>query len=144
MGFCPNLLLILVLSMFDFSNYYDTGDYLAKMPNESNIRSGISRYYYAGFCSVRNYLVEIMDETEFVGGYNIHKRICNRLIQSQNDTEASIGEKLNFLKELRNEADYDWRLDFDYFNNRLIVVQKDSKMILEQVDALKASPPFEL
>ena len=130
--------------MFDFSNYYDTADYLTKLPNESNIRSGISRYYYAGFCSVRNYLVEIMDETEFIDGFKIHKRVCDRLIQSQDDTEASIGEKLNFLKELRNESDYDWRLDLDYFNENLGTVKKDSKQILEQIEALKTSPPFEL
>lgn len=130
--------------MFDFSSYYGTGDYLVKIPNESNIRSGISRYYYAGFCSARNYFVETMDETEFIDGFKIHKRICDRLIDSQNDTEASIGEKLNFLKELRNEADYDWRLDCKYFEQRLSAVQKDSKHILEQINALRTSPPFEL
>lgn len=85
-----------------------------------------------------------MDETEFIDGFKIHKRVCDRLIQSQDDTEASIGEKLNFLKELRNEADYDWRLDLDYFNENLGTVKKDSKQILEQIEALKTSPPFEL
>lgn len=130
--------------MFDFSSYYETGDYLVEIPNESNIRSGISRYYYAVFCSARNYLVETMDETEFIDGFRIHKRICDRLILSHDDTEVSIGERLIFLKELRNKADYDWRLDFEYFKENLSGVQKDSKLILEQIDALRSSPPFVL
>lgn len=86
--------------MFDFSLYCGVADYLVKIPTEANIRSGISRYYYAGLCCVRNYLVETMNETEFINGFRIHKRICDRLINSQDDTEASIGEKLIFLKNL--------------------------------------------
>ena len=130
--------------MFDFSKYYDSADYLVKIPNEANVRSGISRYYYAGFCTVRNYLVETMNESEFVMGHNIHRRICDRLIGSQDDTEAFIGEKLSDLKELRNEADYDWRLDLNHFKENLSSVQRDTKLILEQIDSLKTSPPFEL
>lgn len=130
--------------MFDFSNYYDVGDYLANISEEAYIRSGISRYYYSGFCSVRNYLVETMGETEFNNGYNIHKRICDRLIDSEDDTEVSIGEKLGDLKELRNYADYDWSIDFDFFMVNLISVQRDSEIILEQVQALKNAPPYKI
>ena len=85
-----------------------------------------------------------MNETEFINGFNIHKRICDRLINSCDDTEASIGEKLIQLKELRNNADYDWRLGLDYFNENLNNVQRDSKIILEQIEALRNSPPLEL
>lgn len=117
-------------------------DYLVKIPTEANIRSGISRYYYAGLCCVRNYLVETMNETEFINGFRIHKRICDRLINSQDDTEASIGEKLIYLKELRNNADYDWGFDFEYFNENLSNVQNDSKLIIDQIQSLRNSPPF--
>jgi hypothetical protein len=85
-----------------------------------------------------------MNESEFVMGHNIHRRICDRLIGSQDDTEAFIGEKLSDLKELRNEADYDWRLDFNHFKESISSVQRDTKLILEQIDSLKTSPPFEL
>ncbi len=144
MVYCRSLLFRQVLKMFDFSHYYDVGDYLINIPSEANIRSGISRYYYSGLCCVRRYLVETMNETEFINGFNIHKRICDRLINSCDDTEASIGEKLIQLKELRNNADYDWILGFDYFNENLNNVQRDSKIILEQIEALRNSPPLEL
>jgi hypothetical protein len=77
-------------------------------------------------------------------GHNIHRRTCDRLSGSHEDTEAFIGEKLSDLKELRNEADYDWRLDFNHFKESISSVQRDTKLILEQIDSLKTSPPFEL
>ena len=130
--------------MFDFSSYFDVANDLAGNNGEKYIRSGIIRYYYAGFGHARIYLVENMGEVRFLDGKNIHKRICERLINSKDNTEASIGEKLDDLKKIRNDADYDWNLDEEYFRNRLMMVQKDSKEIIEQVNSLKNSPPYKI
>lgn len=130
--------------MFDFSSFFDVAEDLVKKDDEARIRSGISRYYYSGFGSVRKYLIEVMNETEFRKGFKIHKRIIDRLIFSQDNTEVSIGEKLSDLKELRNDADYDWNLDLNHFEEHLDDVRKKSLEVIEQVDALKKSPPYNL
>lgn len=130
--------------MFDFSNYFDVGEYLVLINNEGNIRSGISRYYYSGFGYARLYLINTLNEYEFVSGYEIHRKVCERLMNSKNPTEASIGEKLNELRIIRNDADYDWNLGIDYFNRKLASVQKKCLEIIEQIDSLKNSPPFEI
>lgn len=130
--------------MFDFSCFYDVAESLVGNCDEASIRSGISRYYYSGFGPVRRYLIEEMDEIEFKNGFKIHKRIIDRLIFSKDNTEVSIGEKLIELKELRNNADYDGDLDLMYFNEHLDDVERKSKEILEQVRALKNSPPYNL
>lgn len=128
--------------MFDFSDYYEVAEDLIKLDGEANIRSGISRYYYSGFGSARTYLVEVMGEVKFRNGHEIHKQVCERLINSKDNTEASIGEKLDDLKKIRNNADYDWNLDMDYFLNQLSIVQSYSSEIIEQINSLKSSPPF--
>lgn len=130
--------------MFDFSRFLDVGDVLAQVDDEAYVRSAIGRYYYAIFCSVCVYLVEIMNENEFNDNYNVHQRIYNRLVKSGNNTESSVGEKLNDLRKNRNEADYDWKNnDFQYFKDKLDQSKKESKFAIEQVESLKKSPPFE-
>ena len=130
--------------MFDFARFFDVAENLVVNGDEANIRSGISRYYYSGFGSVRNYLIEVMNETEFREGFKIHKRVIDRLILSQDNTEVSIGEKLSDLKELRNDADYDWNLELRHFEQHLEDVKKKSSEVIEQVEALKRSPPYGL
>ena len=130
--------------MFDFSEYHDVGDYLALIKKEANIRSGISRYYYSGFGIARMYLIYDMNEYEFINRNDIHQRVCKRLMDSDDDTEASVGEKLDDLRQLRNEADYDWNLDWNYFLKKLSTVQKDSLDIINQINTLKKSPPFKI
>lgn len=130
--------------MFDFADFFDSAEKLVKLGGEANIRSGISRYYYSDLGSVRTYLVEIMGEHEFLNGNKIHKRIYNRLFDSNDNTEVSIGEKLLDLKELRNEADYDWNLELNHFNEHLNEVRVKSEIILKEVEALKKSPPYNI
>ena len=130
--------------MFDFQEFFASAKRLVEWGGEANVRSGISRYYYSALGSVRTYLVEIMGEDEFLDGYKIHRRIYNRLIDSDDNTEVSIGEKLLDLKEIRNEADYDWKLDLNHFNEHLDDVQVKSEIILQEVEALKKSPPYKV
>ena len=130
--------------MFDFQEFFVSAEKLVELGGEANVRSGISRYYYSDLGSVRIYLVEVMGENEFLDGHRIHKRIYNRLIESDDNTEVSIGEKLLDLKELRNDADYDWKLDLNHFNEHLSEVQVKSEIILQEVEALRQSPPYKL
>ena len=95
--------------MFDFRRLRDVADYLAQMEGEEYDRSAISRYYYSLFGCVRLYLILILGETDFEYGKDIHKRICNRLINSNDPTEHSLGKSLDKLRQLRNMADYDWQ-----------------------------------
>ena len=60
-------------------------------------------------------------------------------------TEFSVGLILDKLRQLRNFADYDfYEKDSLFFKEKLDLVSKESKVGLEQIEALKNSPPFEL
>ena len=131
--------------MFDFKKVFNVANYLAAMDGEEFNRSAISRYYYSVFCCARLYLILVLGENSFFDGNDIHKRVIMRLSNSNDSTEASIGYILDDLRYLRNLADYDWHeKDSSFFKQNLDFASKESKMGLEQVDALKASPPFEL
>ena len=65
------------------------------------IRSAISRYYYSVFGSVRMYLVLFLNEFEFIDNFKVHSRICDRMSNSDDNTESEIGEK-NLVKVRNN------------------------------------------
>ena len=125
--------------MFDFSKFSYVGDYLSLKNCEENNRSAISRYYYSVFGSVRIYLVLFLNEFEFLDNL----RICDRMSNSDDNTESEIGEILDDLREIRNYADYEWdKFDEDYFKKNLVKVRNNSKLALDEVESLKKSPPF--
>lgn len=131
--------------MFDFAKVSIVADHLALMDGEEFNRSAISRYYYSLFGSLRLYLILVLGETSFAWGSDVHRRICDRLKYSDDPTEHSLGKTLDKLRQLRNLSDYDWEnTDSEFFQNRLTFVQKESQIGLQQVDALKKSPPFNL
>lgn len=131
--------------MFDFRRVRDVANVLYRMDGEEFDRSAISRYYYSLFGCCRLYLIIILGEYNFISGADIHKRICNRLKDSNNPTEHSLGTILDTLRQFRNLADYDWdKKDSDFFQEKLEYVKKESKVGLQQVEALKKSPPFKL
>ena len=73
------------------------------------------------------------------------KKVSDRLKNSNNPTENALGEILEELRDLRNLADYDWNnVDVDFYKKRVNFAQKESKTALQQVEALKKSPPFKL
>lgn len=131
--------------MFDFRKVKDVADYLALKDGEEYDRSAISRYYYTLFGSARIYLILVLGELDFVKGRNVHRRICDRLICSSDPTEHSLGITLDKLRQIRNFADYDWETkDFSYFEEKLDFVKKESRIGLEQIEALRNSPPLKL
>ncbi len=85
---------------FDWKNYILLSEELAKRPEESCLRSSISRAYYGVFCIARNQK-----------GYqrytepNIHSKIIN---EYKNDRILQkVGWDLDQLRKARNSADYD-------------------------------------
>ena len=131
--------------MFDFRKVFNVANYLSHFGGEEYSRSAISRYYYSLFGCARLYLILIMNEYEFGKGYNVHKRICNRLKNSDDPTECSLGKRLEKLKELRNLADYDWNeKDKEFFRKNLNYAKNETQRGLEQLDTLKKSPPYNI
>lgn len=76
--------------MFDFSKFSDVGDYLSLKNCEENNKSAISRYYYSVFGSVRMYRVLFLNEFEFIDNFKVHSRICDRMSNSDDNTESEI------------------------------------------------------
>ena len=131
--------------MFDFSKFSDVGNYLSNVNNEEYARSSVSRYYYSVFGSARLYLIFIMGENDFREYGDVHSKLCNRLKESEDNTESTVGMSLEKLRQLRNLADYDWNDDNPYFfNERVDFIKKESDLALTQIEALKKSPPFRI
>ena len=131
--------------MFNFEKVADVADYLALMDGEEYNRSAISRYYYSLFCSTRLYLILILGETRFIKGKDIHTKVCDRLKMSDDLTENNLGNILEDLRQLRNFADYDWYIkDSSFYKKNLNYVKNESRVGLEQLNALKNSPPYKV
>ena len=77
-------------------------------------------------------------------GGDFHKRICNRLINSDDNTEMELGLILDELRQLRNDADYNGVLDYFYFDEKLADVKANLQIAFQQLTALRSSPPFKL
>ena len=131
--------------MYDFRTFRKVADKLAQIDKEEYYRSAISRYYYSLFGCARLYLMLTMGEYQFARGRDVHQRMCNRLINSDDETERALGAILDKLKGLRNLADYDWdKKDCEFFKDNLFYVKRESERGLEQVESLKQSPPYDL
>ena len=86
-----------------------------------------------------------LNEFEFLDNFRVHSRICDRMSNSDDNTESEIGEILDDLREIRNYADYEWdNFDEEYFKKNLVKVRNNSKLALDEVESLKKSPPFKL
>jgi len=84
-----------------------------------------------------------MNEDEFLKNNNIHSRVCNRLMQSNDLTEHALGKILDKLRENRNLADYDWSDEnSSFFKQNVEYIRNESKAGLQQIESLRNSPPF--
>ena len=86
----------------------------------------------------------ILHEREFIRGRDSHRRICLRLIKSHDSTEKALGLKLEELRQLRNDADYNWDLNREYFRQQINDVKVNTRTAHEYLNALMSSPPFKL
>jgi len=86
---------------FDWRNYVYLAEDLLNRPEESCLRSAISRAYYGVFCIARN----TKGYKKFAGP-NIHWRVINEYKNSSDRNERNIGRILDNLRRSRNDADY--------------------------------------
>ncbi len=127
--------------MFDWIEFKEIGDELLSTPRESYLRSSIDRYYYAIFCSAREYLITDKNEKEFKSKKDIHKKVCKRMLYSKNNNEIDIGMSLQFLRKMRNHADYDNDKEYyDYFQNNMSKIIEKTENAKESLTYLRRCP----
>ena len=131
--------------MINYRKLSKIGDELSKTKDEEHIRSAVNRYYYSVFIPSRSYLINEMKEYEFRKKFAIHSRVCDRLINSKDNTEHDLGLILNQLRVKRTDADYEVDVElFDDFNDNLDDLKNLSSDGLDAVDYLKNNPPRKL
>lgn len=86
---------------FDWEDYVYLAEDLLSQPEESYLRSAISRAYYGVFCIARNR----KGYKEFAGS-NVHWRVINEYKNSSDRNERNVGRVLDKLRKSRNDADY--------------------------------------
>jgi len=130
---------------FDWQTLKTVGDELSLTDDEAHLRSAISRYYYAPYCSTKYYLVNIGHQ-EYLGPKGSHGKLQKELQNSPDYNEQQLGDLLEKLFKKRVDADYltekDGKtLDENYFENEIEDVQTKSDDALRLVAILKNNPP---
>lgn len=69
-------------TIFDWLEFKDIADELSQNLKESYIRSAIIMYYYAIFSAIREYLINIRKQYQFINNYNVHERTWKFLLDS--------------------------------------------------------------
>jgi uncharacterized protein (UPF0332 family) len=100
---------------FDWYQYLVLAEYLYDnrdtFPDrEACLRAAISKAYYAAFCSARNYARDfdrlVLDETA-----QDHGSVKKHYIRAPDPKNRQIGNSLDRLRDLRNQADYSDSID---------------------------------
>jgi len=73
---------------------------------EAHQRSGVSRAYYAGYVSARNWLRDV-DGVPIPAKVNPHKFVADQYVNDPDLLRTQIGIELNRLRIARNRCDYD-------------------------------------
>lgn len=130
--------------MFEWSDFCDVADELAKNSKEAYIRSSIDRYYYSLFGTSREYLIKQRDKYFLKrGGRDIHQRVKDELVKSENLNENELGEILDKLRKYRNQTSYDKeKFRKDYFEKILNRVEFETKTGFQSLNYLKRNPPI--
>jgi uncharacterized protein (UPF0332 family) len=95
---------------FDWSDYLALARELYRQgivhsSKEAELRSAISRAYYAAFGKARNYLRD-RENRSLSEGADVHAEIQIIFMRSNDRRRKEIGENLNRLRTYRNRADY--------------------------------------
>lgn len=122
--------------MFNWSKFLDIAMELSLKNEEEYLRSSLSRYYYSIFNQSRDYLTDILNEYKYSKIDNPHVEVRNRFLNSNDTLEISIGKSLEFLRRLRNDADYDKYKTKTYFKNNLEKAKFKSQKASQSLDVL--------
>lgn len=125
--------------MFDWLEFKKVGDVLSQNSDEAYVRSAITRYYYAVFSAMREYLIMVKKQYQFLSRYKVHRRVWEFLIISENDNEREIGEFLAKVRNVRNSADYDNENDYEYFVEELKNISVEIDRIVDSINYLRSN-----
>ena len=129
--------------MFQWKDFKTVGDELMANSQGAYIRCATSRYYYSIFGSTREYLIDIMNKHQFCNGKDIHKRVSDELIKSNDPNEVNLAECLKFLREVRNRADYDRLNECNtFFKNNSDKFVDTTNDAFDSLNVLMNNPPY--
>jgi uncharacterized protein (UPF0332 family) len=77
---------------------------------DANLRSAVSRAYYAAFCISRNYLRDELYDPRLQrqnSDINEHKYVADELLNNTDKSLNQAGRELSRLRIYRNQSDYD-------------------------------------
>jgi uncharacterized protein (UPF0332 family) len=106
---------------------------------EAKCRCAISRAYYSIFCSARNYLRDVRQDQRLKrkpeAGFNVHQHVISELLADRTDGNIKrLGQNLDRLRTLRNEADYDdFLLTYTGKTKQAFQISKASESILNNL-----------
>ncbi len=97
---------------FDWTEYFNLAKELSGqkgivVSKEAKLRAAISRAYYAAYCKARNYLRDVIKDSQIPKGPNVHKYVVNKFKSDNRKNYRKIGINLDRLRIDRNKADYD-------------------------------------
>lgn len=96
---------MVIMSTFNFKKFNNVGDHLKNYSKEEEYqRSAITRYYYSTFHSVKDYYEKSF--RKILPSNNAHSTLIKELEKSPFEKERKLGEKLRYLRNNRNHADY--------------------------------------
>lgn len=97
------------MNQFDWEEFYNFAKEIFKKRSEVNYRNTISRAYYAAFNISKHYAIKngliLTKNTSSSSHKEVHQHFSN------NPSTLEISEKLKRLRDNRNAADYDDKID---------------------------------
>ncbi|PMQ01055.1 MAG: hypothetical protein CBR30_07750 [Dictyoglomus sp. NZ13-RE01] len=111
---------------FDWKEYIRVAKELINKGGEAYLRSGISRAYYGVFCIARN-----RTEYRSYTSSDVHKKVIDYYMRSQNSDEKRIGRTLDTIRRYRNDADYNSDKEIKYEDAQRVLIK--AKEILDKL-----------
>src|SRR5215211_7285829 len=95
---------------FDWYDYFKLAQELAERDDEACRRSAVSRAYYAMYCNARNRLDLLGEFAPETGSEHAH--VWDTFERGPEKERVRIGQTGRRLREARNKADYDNRIEY--------------------------------
>lgn len=131
-------------TIFDWLEFKDIADELSEKMSEAYARVSIILYYYAVFSAIREYLIKIKKQYQFINNSNVYERVWKFLMSSKDYNENEVGEFLNKVRHVRNSANYDKEHDYEYFTDKLVEIHKNIDNVVNSIVFLRNNPNWEI
>jgi uncharacterized protein (UPF0332 family) len=117
---------------------------LSKSNSEADLRTAVSRAYYGAFHTVRRFLEEcrLYLSSRELHGAEIHRKVRFCLVASGNVDAIDAAGKLGSLRNLRNEADYDFSLAKFKKSARVVPMVLISQDIVDALQRCRTDPAY--